>query len=239
MEVGRDNGVEALRPERHAYCHGVDQHLVPGDIREFLRDLVGDLVPHHHAMPLRVRFGNDGEEFSRARLRQLERVAHDALDADAGENRDLRADFLRQPAMHPPAAAGIFAFGVFAHDHPVEIAGADMAQRRGDAGQDPGRPDVGVLVKALADRQAQAPQRDVVGNIGRADRAEIDRVEFLQRGETVGRHHHAVLAVIGGTPIEGFDVELHVAEALLQAFERLNAGGDDLGTDPVGRNGRD
>ena len=141
--------------------------------------------------------------------------------------------------MHPAAAAGIFAFGVFTHDNPVEIAGADIPQRRGDAGQDPGRPDVGVLVKALADRQAQAPQRDVIGNIGRADRTKVDRIEFLQRGETVGRHHHAVLAVIGGTPIEGFDVELHVAQARLQAFERLNTGGDDLGADPVGGNCRD
>ena len=79
----------------------------------------------------------------------------------------------------------------------------------------------------------------MIGNIGRADRTKVDRIEFLQRGETVGRHHHAVLAIIGGTPIEGFDVELHVAQARLQAFERLNAGGDDLGADPVGGNCRD
>jgi hypothetical protein len=187
-------------------------------------------------MPLRVRLGDDGEQFSRARLCQPEGVAHDALDADAGEDSDFRAYFLRQAAMHPPAAAGIFTFGVFTHDHPVEVAGPGMPQRRGDAGQDPGRPDVGVLVKALADRQAQAPQRDVIGNIGRADRAEIDRVEFLQRGERVRRHHHAVLAVIVGTPIEGFDIELYVAQALLEALERLNAGGDDLRADPVGGN---
>jgi hypothetical protein len=126
MEVGRHDGIEALRLQRHPHRHRIDQHLVPRDIWEFFRDLFGDLVPHHHAMPLRVRFCNDGEEFSRARLRQLEGIAHDALDADAGEDGDFGADFLRQPAMYPSAAAGIFAFGVFAHDHPVEIAGADM-----------------------------------------------------------------------------------------------------------------
>ena len=141
--------------------------------------------------------------------------------------------------MDAAAAAGIFAFGILTHDHPVEIAGTGMAQRRGDAGQDPGRPDIGVLVKALADREAQAPQRDVIGDIRGADRAKVDRVEFLQSGERIRRHHHAVFAVIRGTPVEGFDIELHVAQALLQAFERLNAGGDDLGADPVGGNGRD
>ena len=39
------------------------------------------------------------------------------------------------------------------------------------------RAHVGVLVEALADRQAQAPQRDVVGHLRAADRAEEDRVE--------------------------------------------------------------
>ena len=49
-------------------------------------------------------------------------------------------------------------------------------QRRVDAGQDARRPHVGVLVEALADRQPQAPQRDVVGDLRVAGRAEQDRV---------------------------------------------------------------
>jgi len=48
-----------------------------------------------------------------------------------------------------------------------------------------------------------------------------------------------VLAVIVGTPIEGFDVELHVSQPLLKAFERLDAGGDNFGADTIGRNCRD
>ena len=136
-------------------------------------------------------------------------------------------------------AAGIFAFGVFPNDHPVEIAGLDAAQWRGDARQDLCRPHIGVLVKALADRQPQPPQRDVVWNIGRPDRSKIDRIEFLQRGEAVGRHHHAVLAIVSGTPIEGFDIEFHIAEALLKTLERPDTGGDDLGTNSIGRNCRD
>src|ERR1700746_1033239 len=50
--------------------------------------------------------------------------------------------------------------------------------------------------------RAKPPQGDVVGDVGRANRAEIDRVEFLQLGEPVGGHHDAVLPVIVGAPVE-------------------------------------
>ena len=44
-------------------------------------------------------------------------------------------------------------------------SGPAALQRRVDAGQDPRRPHVGVLVEALADLQAQPPQRDVVRDV--------------------------------------------------------------------------
>jgi hypothetical protein len=225
-----------LRLQRHAHGHGVDEHLVPGHVGVLARDRGGDLVPHHHAMALRVRLGDDGEELARTRLRQLESVAHDPGDAGAGENGELGADFLGQAAMNAPAGAGVFAFGVLADDDPVEVARADAAQRRLDAGQDPGGSDVGVLVEALADRETQSPEGDMVGHVRRADGAEINRIEGLQRLEPVRRHHRAVLPIVVGTPIEGFDVEADIAEPLLQALEDGEAGGDHFGADPVGGN---
>ena len=54
-------------------------------------------------------------------LRQLEREAHDPGDAGAGEDRHLGRDLLRQAAMRAAALAGILAFGILAHDHPVEL----------------------------------------------------------------------------------------------------------------------
>ena len=87
--------------------------------------------------------------------------------------------------MHAPADAGIFALGVLAHDHPVELRPRHVAQRARDARQDAGRPHVGVLVERLADREPQAPQRDVVGHVRRADRAEKDRVVVLDLLEAV------------------------------------------------------
>ena len=57
-----------------------------------------------------------------------------------------------------------------------------VAQRAGDAGQDARRAHVGVLVERLADGEPQAPQRDVVGHVGRAGRAEQDGVVALDAG---------------------------------------------------------
>ena len=89
------------------------------------------------------------------------------------------ADLDRQPAVRAPADAGVLALGVLADDDPVDV----LAVRRAGSSR-PGStragPHVGVLVEALADRQAQAPERDVVGHLLAADRAEEDRVEALQ-----------------------------------------------------------
>ena len=123
-----------------------------------------------------------------AAARNVERKSHDPFDAAPGEDRGLGRNLFRQAAMCAAAVAGVFALAVLAHDHPVEVAGTYVAQRRGYAWQDARRAHIGVLVKALADRQPQAPQRDVVGDVGIADRAEIDRVRGAQPGERVRGH---------------------------------------------------
>ena len=63
-----------------------------------------------------------------------------------------------RPLCDAAAYAGIFALGVLAHDDPVEFRTGDMAQRAGDARQDAGRTNVGILIERLADRQTQTPQ---------------------------------------------------------------------------------
>ena len=44
-------------------------------------------------------------------------------DAGAGEDRGFGGNFLGVAAMGTAAMAGIFALGVFTHDHPVDIPG--------------------------------------------------------------------------------------------------------------------
>ncbi len=239
VQVAGDDDIDALGLQHHARGHGVDQLAAPADIGIFLRHLGGDLVPHHHGVALRVGLGDDGELPPRPPLRQSEGKAHDAQHARAGEDRGLRRDFLGQAAMDAPAIAGIFALAVLAHDHPVEVARRAVAQRRRDARQHACRPHIGVLVEALADRQPQSPQRDVVGNVRIAHGAEEDRVATFQALQPVLRHHAAVLSVVVGAPGKMFDLEAEAAIARLERGEHAEPGGDDFFADAVGGNGGD
>lgn len=95
MQVGGNDGIQRLRMQRHAVCHGIDQHLVPLHIREFLRHFGGNLIPHNHPVTLGIGFGHHGQQFAWSGLCQPEGIAHNARDADAGENGHLGADFFR------------------------------------------------------------------------------------------------------------------------------------------------
>ena len=160
-------------------------------VGELARDLRADLVPHHHGVTLRVRFGHDGEQLARARARERKGEAEDPLDADARHDRDVGRDLDRQAAMHASADPGIFALGILAHDHPVELRTGHMAQRALNPGQYASRTNIGVLVERLADREPQAPEADVIGHVRRANRPEIDRVVARDLVAAVRRHHEA------------------------------------------------
>jgi hypothetical protein len=144
-------------------------------------------------------------------LRQFEREAQDALDAGAGHDGYVRRDFDGVALVHPAAHARVLAFGVLAHDDPVELLRRTALERRVDAGQDARGAHVGVLVEALADLQPQAPQGDVVGDVRIAGGAEQDRVLVAQGVQPVGRHHRAVLAVVVAAPVEILELEPQAA----------------------------
>src|SRR5262249_62382691 len=95
-----------------------------------------------------------------------------------------------------PTIPGILALGVSADDHPVKLAARYVVQRAADAWQKPARTDIGVLIKRLADRKPQPPQRDIVRDVRRADGTEIDGVEVFQHFMAAGRHHEPVLSII-------------------------------------------
>ena len=125
----------------------------------------------------------------------------------AGEDRDLRRDFLGQALMRAATLARIFALGILAHDDPIKVFCRNIPQRPGDAGQDARRAHIGVLIEALADGEPQAPERDVVGHVRRADRAEIDGIEGAKLIDPTCRHQHAMTLVMVGAPVELLDVE--------------------------------
>ena len=183
-------------------------------------------------MPLGVRFRHHRQQAARPAGREGKGVAHDPLDADAGEDGDLGRHFLRVAAMGAAALAGIFALAVFPHDHPVECTRCAIPQWRAQAGQHARRPHIGVLVEALADGEPQAPERDVVRHRRVTHRAEEDRVHVPDLVEPIGRHHQPGAAVVVRTPVEIGHVEAEAALALRQCLQHGQPGGDDLGAIP-------
>lgn len=79
-----------------------------------------------------------------------------------GKNRYFRSHFPGLPDVGAAALACVFAFCILAHYYPVEGAGWAIAERGGDAAEDAGRADVGVLLEGLDDGQAEAPEGEVV-----------------------------------------------------------------------------
>ena len=177
--------------------------------------------------------------FFGARAGELEGKAHDPGAAGAGEHGELGADLFGQAAMHAPAGAGVLPFSVLAHHDPIQIARLDAAQRARHPGQQARRADVGVLIEALTDGEAQAPERDVIGDVRGADRAEVDGIKAAQPLEAVRGHHPAVPAVVGGAPVEGCDLETQLGLARAQGLEHLEPGRDHLLADAVPGNRRD
>src|SRR6185437_15752271 len=107
-----------------------------------------------------------------------------------------------------------------------------------DAGQQPDRAEIDVLPEAAADRDQQAPERDMVGNAGISDRAEEDPLRALDLLEPILRHHRADLGIALAAPIVFAPAELE-PEASARRFEYAHALRHHFLADPVPRNDRD
>ena len=96
----------------------------------------------------------------------VEGEAHDALDTSAREDADVGGGLPGLVGVAAAAVAGVFPLGVFADDDPVELASIFLAggEGGGDAVEDAGGTDIGVLLEGLADGEAEAPERNVVGD---------------------------------------------------------------------------
>ena len=106
------------------------------------------------------------------------------------------------PSNDAPADGGVLALVVLAHDEVVDVAGLAVGERRLEALEQAHGAQVDVLLEAAADRDQQAPQRDVVGHAGPADGAQIDGVVLGDLVEPVGRHHGAGLGEALAGPVE-------------------------------------
>jgi hypothetical protein len=176
----------------------------------------------------------------RAFLRQFEREFQDPVDAMAAHHGLLDHDLALGVGKHPAADARILAFGVFAHDVKVDVAGLAIGQRTLDAGHQPHRAQVHVLVERPAKLQQRPPQRHMVGNLRRpAHGAEVNRVVAGQRVEPVVRQHLAVALVVGvAREIEVIPLEVD-AEAPRGGIHDTDALGHHFRSDSVSGNDSD
>ncbi len=174
-------------------------------------DAFEDPVPEHHAVALRVGFGDRGDALLAIALhRQVKREAHDPLDAAAREDAGLDGDLLRLVLVDKAAHLRVLAFGVFAHHHEIDLAALGPRQGRLHAGIEIGGTHVRVLVEGAADGQQQPVQRGVVGDFGMAHRAQEDRVAGLQQVDRAGGHHPAPAEIVLGAPFEILKREAHI-----------------------------
>ena len=118
----------------------------------------------------------------RAAAREVEREAHAPLDAETRVDRSLRRDLVRRALAQEPALARVGAFGVLAHDEEVDAVVVAVRARLE-------RPQVHVEIEREAHPQQQPALEHAGRDVGRADRAEQDRVEAAQLVEDrVGQH---------------------------------------------------
>ena len=139
--------------------------------------------------------------------------------------------------MRSTAHPGVLAFGVFTHDDPIEILGTTTFQGRVDARQYAGGSNVGVLIKTLANLQAQAPQGHMIRNVWVTRRTKQDGVFGDQVFQSIGRHHHTVLAIIIAAPFEILEIKFQMAIGLGQLLHDMNASGHDFFADAVAGDG--
>ena len=134
-QIGAHHHVEALRPADEIHRGGIHQQRLGLDLRKFRRHFVEGAVPEHHAVALRVGFGDRGDALLLVALhRQIEGEAHDALDAAAGKDGGLDGDLFGLMLVDEAADLGVLAFGVLAHHDEIDIAALGPRQRRSTPG---------------------------------------------------------------------------------------------------------
>ena len=233
MQVGRHDHIQSGWLKHHARGNGIDEFFVDFHIREVLGHLVEDLIPQHHAMALGVGLSDHSQVLARTALGQLESKTVDTLNTGTGEHRDFSGHFFWQATVYASAVARVLTFRVFTHHDPVDLI--TIVQRAFNARKHAGRTYVCVLVKALANRQTQSPQRNVVRNVQRTHGTEENGIESLEFFQAAFRNVVAIFQVVIRIPVEVLEGNFK-ADFLGQRLEDFNPGSNNFNADTVTRN---
>ncbi len=165
---------------------------------------------------------------------KVERIFDDAVHAAPREHTLLNGNLVLGVFVLYTADRRVLTFDVLAHDVEIDIpsfladewARYTVEQAHGS--------EVHVLIEFATDRNQQSPERDMIGNRGEADRAEIDGIMCTQLLDAVLRHHAARLEIAFARPVELLPNEV---EAVLptRGLQHAHALGHDLGADSVAR----
>src|SRR5260370_18657891 len=90
---------------------------------------------------------------------QLERKLENAVHADACHYGLLNDKFALSARKHASADRRIFAFRVFPHDVEIDVAGIASCERTRNAGHQPHRPQVDILVDLAPTLAQRTPYR--------------------------------------------------------------------------------
>jgi len=137
--------------------------------------------------------------------------------------------------MASAAKTGVLTFRVFPDDNPIQVARLAVKERARDSRQKTRRPDIGVLIEAMADGQPEAPPGDMGGHLGIPDCSEIDGVECAQPFKAVWGHHAPVLIVVIGAPWECLQLKAEPRLAILENSQDSGSRLDHLHADSVAR----
>ncbi len=233
-EVRGDHHVEHLGRADEVHGRGVDEHGRAGDVRVIGGDLPQNIVPEHHAVLERVRFGDARHVLPLAPARGLEGVADDALGPHAGEVVDLDGRFVRSARVMGAAEIGVLAFGVLTDDDQVDVVRPDVLERAVDARVEHGRPDVDVLIETLAHAEKRLDGDVVRRQRLVPQRPQEDGVEGPQLVQVILGRAAARRFVQPGVPADAGEIDFH-----RQAAEDLLGLVDDFRSYAVARIQRD
>src|SRR6267378_2245894 len=167
--------------------------------------------------------------------RQFESKFHHAVNATPRENRLLHRHLFFRAFVKTAADVRIFSLVVLTDDAEINLAGFPVLQRSFNSFKKSHGPQVYVLTESAADRNQQAPERNVIRHTGMSHSAKEDGVKRPELLQAIGGHHLSGFDVSLATPIERVPVELE-SKAVSCRFQHSDAFGHHFFSDAISRN---
>ena len=204
-QVVGDDHLKLIGTLHEQHRERIDIEVRRLDVRISRREPFEDALPERVPVRHRVALVGHADLRQAPRLRELERVLDDAVNAAIRVHLLLNRDLVLGVRPHPAAGADIEAFGVLPKHHEVDVAARAVLQRAETIVKQPDGPVVHVQIELEARAEQDVARVTVVRDARVAKRADEDRVEGPQRVVPAARNRDAGLQVIVGAPRQLFE----------------------------------